>query len=314
MAITQTGDLDSASTLAYDLFVHDTLRADAVYSSPMIQTVKPAQQTHRGSQVRFWFRADLAVAKTPLTEATDPPTQSISDSYVDVTINEYGASVGYTRKVKGTDMLPVDANVAKANANQAIDSFDELARDALMGGTNVIYSGQTAQASLTATDTLLATDVREAVAKLRNANVRPLGDGKYLAIVSPYQALDLREETGDAAWLTSRNYQDISGINNGFVGTFGGAMFYETSRVPVLADAGAANVDVYQAVVVGPEALACAYAENVSGPTPNAELSPVVDRLNRFAHVGWYWFGGFDSFRQEACWRIETAASLGANT
>lgn len=314
MANTLTTDLDSAATTAYNLVTYDTQRAEAVFSAPVISKVMPSNLSHNGSTVRFWFRADLAESVTPLSENSDVTPQAISDSYVDVAINEYGAVVGYTRKVHGTDMLQVDMNVAKAAANQAVDSFESLARTALAGGTQVEYVGQTAQASITATDTLGAANILKAVAKLRDDNVPTVADGKYLAIVSPMTAYDLRQETGDAAWVTSRNYQDITGINSGFIGTFGGAIFHETSRVEAQADAGAANVDVYQNFVVGPEALACAYARPVSGPTPNAEISPVVDKLNRFRGVGWYWFGGFDSFRQTNCWRIEAASSIGDNT
>lgn len=313
MALTVVSDRGAAGTTAYDLFVRRNFRANTVYSTNAITKVMPTNQSHRGSTVRFWFTADLATAVTPLTETSDVTAQNVADSFVDVAINEYGAATGYTDKVLGTDMLEVDRDVAITNANQAVDSFEELARTALMGGTQVVYVGQTAQASITAADTLAAANVREAVAKLRNDNVPTVADGKYLAIVSPYTALDLREETGDGAWVTSRNYQDITGINNGFIGTFGGAVFYETSRVPLLADAGSTTTDVYQNVIVGAEALACAYAQKVSGPSPQAVVSPVVDKLQRFHHVGWKWFGGFDTFREESCWRIESASSIGAN-
>ena len=314
MAITVQSDLTSAATTAYNLQVFDTLRADAVYSTSMIQTVQATNLSHRGDTVRFWFRADLAAAVTPLTENADVTAQSISDAYVDVAIAEYGAATGTTDAVTGTTMIPVDMMIGQANANQATDSFDQLARTALMGGTQVKFEGQTAQASITATDTAAGASIHEIVAKLRNQNVRPIGDGKYLGIFSPYTSLDLRSETGDQAWVTSRNYQDLSGINDGFMGTWGGVMFYDTSRVPLLADAGASAVDVYQNVIVGQEALAKAYSQNVSGPAPEAVVSPQTDLLKRFNHVGWKWFGGFDTFRQEACYRYETASSIGANT
>lgn len=314
MALTDSTDIASAATTAYNLQVFDTLRADAVYSTSMIQTVQATNLTHRGSTVKFWKRVDLAAAVTPLTETSDVTAQNITDDSVDVTIAEYGAATGHTEYAQGTGMLGVDMMVGQANANQAIDSFDQLARTALLGGTQVKFEGQTSQAAITATDTTAGASIHEMVAKLRNQNVRPVGDGKYLGIFSPYTTLDLRAETGDQAWVTSRNYQDISGINAGMVGSWGGVIFYETSRVPLLADAGASAVDVYQNVIVGQEALAKAYSQNVSGPAPIAVVSPQTDLLKRFYHVGWKWLGGFDTFRQEACYRYETASSIGANT
>ena len=313
MALTLTTDIGSAATTAYNLVTYDTLRSDAVYSTAMISKVQPTALSHRGDTVKFWFRADLGTLVSPLTESSDPVAQNISDSSVDVGIDEYGGVVGYTNAAEGTDMLKVDMNVAIANANQAVDSFDELARTALMGGTQVDFIGGTTQATIPSTGILDAISVQTAVAKLRDASVKTLGDQKYLGIISPYTSIDLRTETGDAAWVTSRNYQDISGINGGFVGTFGGVMFYETPRVPLIADGGVTTTDVYQNVIVGQEALACAYAENVSGPSPEAVVSPVTDKLKRFHHVGWKWFGGFDTFRQASCWRLESASSIGAN-
>lgn len=314
MANTVVADRAAAGTTAYDLVMRRNFRSDVVFSSPKIAKVMPTNQTHRGSTVKFWFTSDLAAQTTALTENADVTPQSIGDSSVDVTITEYGAAVGYTRKVAGTDMMEVDMDVAKANANQAIDSYELLARNALMANTQVVFgNGAANQAAIDATDTLKATDIRKIVANMRNASVPTIADEKYLGIVSPFTSIDLREETGDAAWITSKNYQDDTGIKNGFIGTFGGVMFYETPRVALLADAGAAAVDVYQNVILGQEALACAYAQKVSGPTPGVEISPVTDKLNRFHSVGWYWLGGFKAFRTESSWRLETASSIGAN-
>lgn len=313
MANTLVSDLAAAGTTAYDLVTYWNYRSNAVFSSPMVAKVQPTNQTHRGSTVKFWFRGDRSANTTPLTENADVTPGNITDSSVDVTITEYGDVTGRTAKVKGVDMLQVDMDIAKANANQAIDSYELLARNALMAATNVAYVGQASQGAITAANTMTGVSLTTAVAQLRNDSVPTIGDEKYLAIVHPFVAHDLRQETGDQAWVTSRNYQDISGINNGFVGTYGGAIVYETPRAAVLTDAGAATVDVYQNVVLGQESLACAYAEPVSGPQPNAVVSPVVDKLQRFHSVGWYWLGGFAAFRQESSRRIECASSLGAN-
>jgi len=314
MANTLISDRAAAGTTAYDLVMRRNFRANQVFSSPMITKVKPTNQTHRGSTVKFWFTADLAANVTPLTENVDVTPQSIGDSSVDVTIAQYGATVGYTDAVLGTDMMEVNMDAAITAANQAVDSYEALARTALTGGTQVEYVGQTAQASITATDILNSTSLLTAVAKLRADNVPSIGDDKYLAIVHPHTSLDLREETGDGAWVTSRNYQDITGINSGFIGTYGGAIFHESSRVAIQADAGATTTDVYQNFVVGPEALAMAYASKVSGEAPSAVVAPVVDKLQRFAAIGWKWYGGFDTLREVSCWRIECASSIGANT
>jgi hypothetical protein len=83
--------------------------------------------------------------------------------------------------------------------------------------------------------------------------------------------------------------------------------------VALIADAGAANVDVYQSLILGQEALAKAWSKAVSAPMPQTVPGPVTDTLRRFVPIGWYWLGGFDSFREASLRRYETASSIGAN-
>lgn len=315
MAQTVVADRDAAATLAYNLEMDRNYRSETVFSSPMIAKKKPTNQTHRGSSVRFWFTDDLAPITTPLTETGDVTPQSIGDRHVDVAITEYGATVGYTEKLLGTDMLEVNMDVATAAANQAVDSYELLARNALSGGTQVAYGGNaTSTATVAATHLLTAGMIKTAVARLRAASVPSLMGGMYLAIVSPETSLDLRDEAGDAAWITAVNQQEITRINQGAIGTYGGAYFHETPRVEVVEDGGVTTTDVYKNFLLGPEALAMAYASKVSGPTPQAVIAPVTDNLRRFAATGWKWFGGFDTYREESCWRLETASSIGTNS
>lgn len=315
MANTVVADLGSAGTTAYDLYVYASLRSEVAFSSPMIRKVKSTSQTHQGSTVKFWFRPDLSAVTTPLTENADVTPRNISDTSIDVSITEYGDVIGKTLKAEGTDMIGLDADMARLNGNVAADSYELLARAGLANGiaaAQTIRPGGKAQNALLAADTLTAADVRKAVAYMRRDSVGSFG-GKYMALVAPETSLDLREQTGDTAWVTSRNYSDITGINNGEIGTFGGAIFYETPRVATLANAGNANVDVYQNWIIGQEALAMAYSRRVSAEAPQARISPVTDKLSRFHGVGWYWLGGFNRFRPEASYLIETASSIGDN-
>lgn len=314
MTATLVSDRDAAGTLAYNLVMDRNFRSEAVFSSSMIAKKKPTKQTHRGSSVRFWFTDDLAANTTILTENTDVTPQAVGDRYVDVAINPYGATVGYTDKVLGTDMLEVNIDAGISAANQAIDSYEALARTALSGGTNVLYGGDaTSTAELAAADTFDAALVKRTVASLRTASVPTLSGGMYLGLIHPETSIDLRDETGDAGWLAPQVQQDITKIRTGAIGSYAGVYFHETPRVEVDADAGASAVDAYYNFILGPEALACAYASKVSGERPQAVVAPVVDKLQRFAAIGWKWFGGFDTFRQESCWRIETSSSIGTN-
>lgn len=313
MAITQSTDLNSAATTAYEQAARFELRSRPVYST--LRTVKPTNASHRGSTVRFSFYDELPTSVAALTENADVTPDTMGDSNVDVTINEYGQAVGVTRKLKGTGYLEYDSDMATLNGRRMADSYDILARDALMAGTQVAFAGAAAnRAALddaTAGHRLNGADVREIVAQLRGDSVDGYMGDTYMAIVHPDQSVDLREETGDAAWVTSVNYQERTPITSGIVGTYGGALFVETPRTPVVVDGGAGTSDVYRSLFVGSEALACAYAANVCGEMPSVEISPVTDKLNRFHHIGWYWLGGFKVLRDKAVWQLETSSRLG---
>lgn len=313
MAITTVADLGSAGTLAYEKGARFPLRNELIYAQ--LPVVRPAPVTHNGGSYRFWFFEDITPNTTPLTETVDVTPDTLGDNFVDVAINEYGQAVGRTRKAKGTGMLDYDPALANVLGRAAGEAYDNLARTALMGGTHVMYGGDaTSRATVDAADTLKAATVRRAVATLVSRNAKSIGGGRYRAIVHPFQSLDLREEVGDAAWLAPVIAQAKGLSDNGEIGAFGGADFIEANRVPMLDDAGAGTTpnrqDVYQALFIADEALACAHAANVSGPTPGIEVSPVVDKLNRFVHLGWYWLGGFGILRQDAVLRVETAATF----
>ena len=61
---------------------------------------------------------------------------------------------------------------------------------------------------------------------------------------------------------------------------------------------------------MGAEALAKAYSSAPGfGATPRTVVSPVVDKLRRFASVGWYWLGGYKVFRDEAIVKLDTVTT-----
>ena len=313
MAITASTDLASAATTAYEKTAYLQLRAKELYSTSMISTVKPTNLSHAGDVVTFWFDDDLPDATAELTEATDVTPQTMGDSSVTVTLAERGAAVGRTRKAKGTDMLTLDMRVAIANGRNMANSYEALCRTALLAGTNVYYGGDAVSTVTVDTGDLLTSAlVREVVGRMRQDDVAPVIGDKYLATVTPYQSIDLREETGDAAWLPVHTGTDSlsGGIVEGMIGSHGGAVFVESSRVAVEADGGVGTTDVAKAIFLGSEALACAYSQTASGPVPGVEISPGTDLLNRFNHIGWYWLGGHAVFRQEAVRRIETTTRI----
>jgi len=313
MAITQTSDV-TYDQAAYDRATYFALRDELIFDA--LATVKPTAQAMPGSSVVFDKASDLAQATTPLTEDTDVTAQTMGNTAVTVTLAEYGSAAGVTRKLQGVSYLGLDPVLANIVGFNAGDSIDQVAQNVMVAGTNVVYAGTaTSRVTVAATDIITATRVRKVKASLRASNVMRFGR-YYAAVIHPYVALDLREQTGAAAWRDPHTYSSPEMIWNGELGEFEGFRFVESSRATNFANAGVGGtVDVYATLFLGQQAVAKAWSTAPGfGPFPKMVVSPVTDKLRRFAHVGWYWLGGYGRFREEALYRIEAASSIGANT
>ena len=310
----QSGTVVGANlvTQAYDRLVEFALRS--VPSFRAVADKKVGNQTHAGSSVLFQLYNDLAVATTALTETVDPDAVAIpATTTVAVTLNEYGNSIISTRKLdlfSLADVEPALANIVAYNMN---DSLDTIVRGVLATSTQVIreIAGAISTAAVTgvsATDTIKAKDIRYTVAKMRAANVVPRRGSLFASYIHPEVSHDLRAETGAGAWRQPHEYVDPSGIYAGEIGTFEGVAFIESPRLPnsqAGAGSGTTQTRVYDTFIMGQQALAEAVAEE-----PHTVIGPVTDKLMRLRPIGWYGVLGWNLYRPEAMWRVQTASSV----
>lgn len=292
-------------TKAYDLMVYPPLRSELIFDQ--FATVKASNVTHRGGSVRFSFVDDLAEQTTPLLENIDVDSVALSSKALTVSMREYGAAVTNTALIRGTSMIAMDPLIAERVGYIAGKSIDTLARIAL-DATSVTYDDAT-----TATvgsigsgsgSYLTGALLREGVARLQAANVRPFTGGNYVAVVSPYQAQHLKSESTDTGWRYTVGRNEGAGGNsifNGEIGTYEGVRIVVNNHLTNLG----------QGYLMGAEALAKAFSNAPGfGPAPKTVVSPVVDKLRRFASVGWYHLVGYSVFRPEALLHIKTDAGL----
>lgn len=219
----------------------------------------------------------------------------------------------------------------------ASETFQYLAGTAAIAGTDtdqIHYVGQTARASITATDTLTLTDLRKAHARLTKTGApKFLVDGisspVYLGFIHPDCAHDLKEEaTGifeGAINVNAGNYQ----LNA--LGVAAGILWFETpsgnatTSATLLADAGSGNVDVYCTVIVADESFGRVYspvaknqfAQDISLDNSGSIIGRITQpgtNLGTVKEVGTIMNVGFKIIEEEGIYRIESASSLGANT
>jgi N4-gp56 family major capsid protein len=324
MTKTQTSDL-LTDQVAFDRIAYFALRSELLFDA--VADVMPVAQAMPGSSVKFTIFNDLTEKTSTLTEDTDVTPVVMGDSQVEVTLAEYGNAVNTTAKLRGTSFLDVDAAAANLVGYNAGISIDGVIREVLSAGTHVVYGSggadlPTSRATVGSDDKIKANDVRKVVAALRKANAVSF-NGMYMGYIHPDVSYDLRSETGVASWRDPHVYSDPANIYNGEIGAFEGVRFIETPRAKIFENASdgsgsstgsSATVDVYCTHIAGRQALAKAHSiVDGNGPFPRVVRGPVVDVLQRFQPVGWYWLGGYARFREASLRRIESASSIGAN-
>lgn len=293
-------------TKAYDLAVYPALRPELIFDQ--FATVRATNTTHRGGSVRFSFVDDITEQTTPLLENIDVDSVVLTSKALTVNMREYGTAVTNTALIRGTSMISLDPLIAERVGYNAGLSIDTLCRTALDQTTVTYDDGSTATiGSIGATSSPLSGAIlRQGVATLRASNVRPLRGGNYVAVISPYQAQQLMSETTDTGFRWMVGYAGGTGTagNSIFMGEVG---TYEGVRLVVnnhLTNQG-------QGYLMGAEALAKAFSTAPGfGGNPKTVVSPVVDKLRRFASVGWYHLVGYSIFRAEALLQIKTQATL----
>jgi N4-gp56 family major capsid protein len=293
-------------TKAYDLAVYPALRPELIFDQ--FATVRASNTTHRGGSVRFSFIDDIAEQTTPLLENLDVDSVTLSSKALTVAMREYGTAVTNTALLRGTSMISLDPIIAERVGYNAGLSVDTLARIALDQATVTYDDGSSASVGSVGnlSGPLTGTHLRNGVATLRSRNVRPLRGGNYVAVLSPYQAQHLMSETTDTGWRWMVGYAGGNGTagNSVFMGEVG---TYEGVRIVVnnhLTDLG-------RGYLMGAEALAKAYSTAPGfGPDPKTVVAPVVDKLRRFASVGWYHLVGYSIFRADALLQIRTQSTL----
>ena len=312
-----TGTLTNQVTTAFEQISYFALRSQPLFE--MLADVRSTAQSHNAATVQFTFIDEINQATTALTENADVTPVAISDSKVDVSLAEYGNAVVTSAKIRGTSFLNVDADAANIIGYNMANSMDKIVSDVANGSTEtdqIIYGGgEDARGDLIATDVYTASIGRQAVAQLRTDSAPGWENGNYMAIVHPDVSYDLRDDTAVTDVIQYQLYQQGEPIRVGSIGTFNGITYIENPRAGLLANAGDSNVDVYQTLICGRQALAKGFSRAPGfGADPTIVVGPVTDTLRRFNPIGWYHLVGYGRFREKCMIRVETSSSIGANT
>ena len=240
--VTTQDGLSAEMKAYYDTELLENVRSNLVFNQFAKTQSLPGG---KGKKVEWRKFNTYAKATTPLTEGVTPDGETMTVTSIEAPVSQYGS---YTTVSDVLDMTAVDDTILACtdeHSAQAALTLDTLTRNELMGGsgaTNVLYapniSGETetpvtSRADLTASAKLTPKLVNRAVTILKKANA-PKINGKYVAIIHPSVAEDLRESS---AWIEAHKYAAVTEIFNGEIGELHGVRFVETTESKIFAPA-----------------------------------------------------------------------------
>lgn len=312
-SITTTGSLgDALVQQAYDLAVGYNLRTYP--AARQFVDVSPQNPSMSGSSIKLtkysdFSAASITAAKTPLTEEADvDSTKMPAPTTVTVTPAEYGFAVTRTKKLEHRSFADIDPEIARAVAYHQSRVLDELIQDVFITGTNVAYANTShaTDNTVVAGEVLTAAHLRSQKTLFLQNGVQPWDGMNYVAFVHPQAVHDLRVETGSGGWRVPAEYgSSQDNIWRGEIGDFEGFRFVVN---PNVRQRTGTNVKVVENYFFGRGAVVESVIEE-----PHVVLGPVVDRLQRFRHVGWYGDLGWAVYENKALRRVVSTTSLQAS-
>ena len=174
-----------------------------------------------------------------LTEGVIPTGQKFGQSAVTQAVTQYGTYVSVSDQLELHAIDDVILGAAEELGASAGTTQDKLVRNVVVAGTNVQYCDKvgtngahtavTSRAGLDTTAKLTPDEVNKAVTLLKKLKA-PKIDGKYVAIIHPSVAYDLRSSD---AWVEAHKYAGITELFTGEIGELHGVRFIETTEAKV---------------------------------------------------------------------------------
>lgn len=230
--------------------------------------------------ISFTQYSDLAVATTPLTEGTPPSDTALAATAITATIDQLGAYVTLTDLAQLTVKHPVVQKATELLGTQAAKSYDRTINAVVVAGTSVIYQGtNAARTDIGAGEVLTFTEIRKAVALLRNNGAEPFDDGNFVMVLDPSVEADLM---GDTTFLNTVYRQ--TGKNEMYKGgitTFAGVTFVRSNFIPTIAS----TTTVHTSYMFGKDAFAVTDLQSLQSYKEGP--GSVSDPLHQKMTLGW---------------------------
>ena len=234
-AFPEGGGMTASMKTFYDTELLENARITMIYSQFAKKQPLPA---NHGKTVE-WRKWNTLEDAGALTEGVIPTGQKFGQSAVTQAITQYGTYVSVSDQLELHAIDDVILGATEELGASAGTTQDKLVRDTLAAGTSVQYCDKvgtngahtavTSRAGLDTTAKLTPDEVNKAVTLLKKLKA-PKIDGKYIAIIHPSVAYDLRSSE---AWIEAHKYAGLTELFTGEIGELHGVRFIETTEAKI---------------------------------------------------------------------------------
>jgi len=318
----------------------------AVYDQTLLERIVPTliwdkyaqtksipanSNTKKGFAIRY---KNILPTTTPLAEynGTVKQARTIVREEVEYEVAHYGDYVTYTDELDLYDFRKIQSDFLNVMGDHAAQSMEAVKRNALRGGTNVVYCGGaiSREAVITGSKDITKSDVKKAILKLKAQGAKKIAmmiDGTnkigtkpvrsaYVGVCSIYTTESLRGLDG---WQDMEDYANSGAkLHDNEVGRLMDVRFIEsnndegiTTLANGTADAAGTNI-VEQTLIFGADAYATTTVRGKQGiqtivkPIGSAGSN---DPLDQVGTIGWKAIVGCTILNQAWLVRLEHIAA-----
>ena len=274
----------------YDTELLENARSELIFAQFGRRQALPA---NHGRTVE-WRKWDTLPNARVLQEGVIPTGEKLGQTTLTASLEQYGMFVAITDLL---DLHAIDNVLLGATEElgaSAGETKDVLVRNVLQTGTNVMYcdtvtngasTAATGYSSMKVDNNRLTPDMVNKAATWLKKTKTPKINGKYVAIIHPSVAYDLRKSD---EWIEAHKYSATTEIFNGEIGELHGVRFVETTNAKVTQQAlnGGSGM-VYTSIFLGKDAYGIIDPEGGSMEMIVKDKSQAGGPLDQYSTAGY---------------------------
>ena len=272
----------------------------------MVFTQLGDKQPLKGNKIEWRKFNTFPKALTPLTEGVIPTGQTFGMTKIEAETSQHGDYVSVSDRLELESFDDVIFGATEEMGAAEGETYDTLTRNILVGGNSVMYcpDGDTevkSRANITKT-CILTPDVVSRANTWLKKNKAPKINGKYVAVIHPSVAYDLRKSED---WKDAHKYADVTPIFNGEIGELHGVRFIESTSAKIWKENGIA---VYATLFMGAKAFGILDPQGEGMEMIIKTKEQIGGPLNQFSTIGYKFCHGAKILYQERLLRVESGS------